>query len=150
MNETPVNDPQQMKTDLEHLKLLSIFHYVLAAISGFFSLFPLIYMFFGILMLLGVASGRNNEDAAAGFMFICMSCCMTLPGLLIAVGLAMAGTKLKTQTGYTFCLIVAGVSCLFMPLGTILGVFTLITLNRPSVKQLFQDKENATQPVEVV
>jgi hypothetical protein len=42
-----------------------------------------------------------------------------------------------------FCLVVAGVSCLFMPFGTILGVLSLIVLNRPSVKLLFSAQEPA-------
>jgi len=37
-----------------------------------------------------------------------------------------------------FCLIVAGIICIFMPLGTILGVFTIIVLVRPSVKAMFE------------
>jgi hypothetical protein len=31
----------------------------------------------------------------------------------------------------------AGVECLFMPFGTVLGVFTIIVLMRESVKQVF-------------
>jgi hypothetical protein len=31
----------------------------------------------------------------------------------------------------------AGVECLFMPVGTVLGVFTIIVLVRDSVKELF-------------
>jgi len=31
----------------------------------------------------------------------------------------------------------AGVECMFMPFGTVLGVFTIIVLMRPSVKEIF-------------
>jgi hypothetical protein len=31
----------------------------------------------------------------------------------------------------------AAISCIFMPFGTVLGVFTIIVLLRPSVKELF-------------
>ena len=31
----------------------------------------------------------------------------------------------------------AAISCAFMPFGTVLGVFTLIVLLRPGVKELF-------------
>ena len=34
-------------------------------------------------------------------------------------------------------LVVAALECLAFPLGTVLGVFTLIVLVRPEVKQLF-------------
>jgi hypothetical protein len=32
---------------------------------------------------------------------------------------------------------VAGLCCLFSPLGTLLGIFTLVVLQRPSVRALF-------------
>jgi hypothetical protein len=31
----------------------------------------------------------------------------------------------------------AGVACMFMPFGTVLGVFTIVVLLRDSVKELF-------------
>jgi hypothetical protein len=37
-----------------------------------------------------------------------------------------------------FCLVMASITCMFMPFGTVLGVFTLIVLMRPSVKPLFE------------
>jgi hypothetical protein len=49
----------------------------------------------------------------------------------------IAGRLLQRQRGYNFCVFVAAVSCIQMPLGTVLGVFTLIVLLRPSVKELF-------------
>ncbi len=36
-----------------------------------------------------------------------------------------------------FCLIVAGIECLLMPYGTVLGVFTIMVLMRESVKERF-------------
>jgi hypothetical protein len=36
-----------------------------------------------------------------------------------------------------YCLVVAGIECIFMPFGTVLGVFTIIVLMRPSVRNLF-------------
>jgi len=36
-----------------------------------------------------------------------------------------------------FCLVMGGVESIFMPFGTILGVFTISVLMRESVKQLF-------------
>jgi hypothetical protein len=37
----------------------------------------------------------------------------------------------------------AAIACLFMPLGTILGVFTIIVLIRPNVKALFEQSAPA-------
>jgi hypothetical protein len=35
------------------------------------------------------------------------------------------------------CLVMRGVECLFMPFGTVLGIFTIILLIQEPVKQLF-------------
>ena len=60
-----------------------------------------------------------------------------LAGLTLAVLTVAAGRRLAKYRSHTYCLVVAALLCLFMPLGTALGVFTLIVLMRPSVKQLF-------------
>ncbi len=46
---------------------------------------------------------------------------------------------------YTYCLVVAALECLFMPFGTILGVFTIVVLMRHPLKALFEGGEG---PVE--
>jgi hypothetical protein len=45
-----------------------------------------------------------------------------------------------------FCLVMGGVECLFMPFGTVLGVFTIIVLMREPVKQLFGVNPPAIAP----
>jgi hypothetical protein len=55
-----------------------------------------------------------------------------------AIGMLVAGWFLGRCRHYIFCLIVAGITCLFHPFGTVLGVFTIIVLIRPSVKRLFE------------
>jgi hypothetical protein len=40
-----------------------------------------------------------------------------------------------------YCMVVAGIECIFMPFGTILGVFTLITLTKDSVKGIFAEQD---------
>lgn len=43
-------------------------------------------------------------------------------------------------------MVVAGVSCLSIPLGTALGVFTFIVLSRPSIVRLFEEQSPLTTP----
>jgi len=49
---------------------------------------------------------------------------------------AVAGRFTARQKHDTFCFVMACVECLFMPLGTVLGVFTILVLNRQGVKEL--------------
>ncbi len=55
-----------------------------------------------------------------------------------------AGRCLAKRSCYAFCLFIAGAECLFMPLGTALGIFTLVVMTRESVKTSFvgQAEEN--------
>jgi len=45
---------------------------------------------------------------------------------------------------HLYSLIVAGLCCFFVPLGTILGVLTIIVLLRPTVKERFQNAGQVT------
>jgi len=195
--------------DDEHLKLLSVFHYVVAGITALFACFPIIHLILGIAILAGALEGpfeehwddeetrepartvpaeappaeappldpgppepdapgppgpgvREPDDAAEahgyrstpargsrscpprfpgtffGVMFVVFPAIFILCGWTLAVLLFIAGRCLARRKHHMFCLVIAGISCLFMPFGTVLGVFTIVVLIRPSVKALFQ------------
>jgi hypothetical protein len=65
-----------------------------------------------------------------------------LVGLVFAVCVILAGRYITKRRHYIFCLVIASLNCLFMPFGTILGVFTIVILMRPSVKELFVPRKN--------
>jgi hypothetical protein len=125
--------------DLEHLKWLSIFHYVLAAITALFSCFPLIHVALGVLLATGSLDdgAKGGSPQAFGLIFAIVGCSFVAGGWALAAAMFMAGRNLVARRRHTFCIVVAALSCLFMPFGTVLGVFTLIVLMRPSVKALF-------------
>jgi hypothetical protein len=72
-----------------------------------------------------------------GWIFIVLGALFFLAGVAIAICILIAGRSLAKRTRYWFALVVACLECLFIPFGTILGVFTIITLSRESVKALF-------------
>lgn len=49
----------------------------------------------------------------------------------------LSGVFIRRQKYRTFSLVIAGLSCLMVPFGTVLGVFTLVILSRESVRQLY-------------
>lgn len=132
-----------MNQDVEHLRLLSIFHYILAGLAGLCSFFPVIYIVMGIAMLSGLMESNGGEPAPAfvGWLFIVIGLVIMLFALAYAVLLAVAGRFLAKRKHRTFCFVVAGLSLLFAPLGTALGVFTIIVLMRDSVRLLFEPGE---------
>jgi len=49
----------------------------------------------------------------------------------------LAGAGLRNRTRYVLILVMSGLACLSVPLGTGLGIWTIMVLQRPSVKALF-------------
>ncbi|MEO7972803.1 MAG: hypothetical protein ABIU84_04390 [Thermoanaerobaculia bacterium] len=128
-----------MTQDDEQLHLLSVFHHVLAGICALFSLFPLAYFGIGLAMMAGMGSGKSEAfgPAFAGCFVAGFAALFLVAGLGYALALFLAGRCLARRSRHTFCVVVAAISCCFTPLGTVLGVVTLIVLFRPSVRSLF-------------
>ena len=135
MSTTYLNPSQ----DQQHLDLLGIFHYVVAGISALFSLIPVIHLAMGLAMVTGHFPHTPGEPDPAmfGWIFVAIGAALILFGLAFSALLAYAGRCLRQRRRYTFCLVMAAISCAFMPFGTVLGIFTLVVLTRPSAKSLF-------------
>jgi hypothetical protein len=126
--------------DNKYLDLLSMFHYILAGITALFSCLPIIHVVIGILMLSGKFvqdSGGAEPPRIVGMLFLVMGSLLIILGWGLAICLFIAGKKLKNRRNRIFCMVVAGIECVFMPLGTVLGIFTLIVLSKDSVKEIF-------------
>ncbi len=123
--------------DLEHLKLLSIIHYIVGGLTGLFACIPIIHVVAGIAILLGAMG--DGPPAIFGLFFAGLGGLFVLAGWTLAICMILTGRNLSRQTKPTFCLVVACVECIFMPFGTVLGVFSILVLMRPSVKALFAD-----------
>ena len=133
--------------DTYYLRLLSIFHYVLAGMLALLACFPILHFAIGIAILTGAFEEPGKGDAPPvwfGWMFVLLPGLMMLCGWALAVCVGMAGRQLRRHRSYTFCLVIAGIECIFMPMGTVLGVFTIIVLIRPGVKSLFGVAELAS------
>jgi hypothetical protein len=123
--------------DEDHLRLLSIFHYVLAAMNAFTGCIPLIHVTMGIAMLAGAFDRQNPPPPMLGLLFAGVGGTISLLFWTLATLKLLAGRWLAQHTHYRFCFVVAGIECLQMPMGTVLGVFTILVLSRESVKALF-------------
>ena len=136
-----------MDQDAEHLRLLSIFHYIVGGLAGLFACFPFIHLAIGIALVNGAFDGASREPPPAflGWLFIALAATFIFVGWSIATLILVAGRILARRNHYTYCFVVAAIECLFMPFGTALGIFTIIVLSRPSVKLMFQERlPNAT------
>jgi hypothetical protein len=123
--------------DKQHLRLLSIFHYIVGAMTALFACFPLIHLAIGIAILCGAFDGKDAPPRFLGLFFIIFSSVFILCGWALAVCMIIAGRNLARYRARTYCLVLAAIECIFMPFGTVLGVFTILVLMKDSVKELF-------------
>lgn len=129
-----------MDHDEQHLQTLSILHYVYAGLTAVISLAGLFYVAIGAVTL-DAPQGNTappSPPPELGWFFICVGGCITLFGWSHAVLDALAGRFLARQKYWIFCLVVACIDCMNLPLGTLLGIFTIIVLVRPTVKERFE------------
>ncbi|MEO6567323.1 MAG: hypothetical protein ABIO94_01060 [Opitutaceae bacterium] len=132
----------QRKIDADHLRLLAIFHFVLAALSvvgiGFLFLHGFIMhtVFENPEMWKDQKGGPPPEQFFAIFKWF-----YAIFGVMVVgSGLAnlFSGLFIRRNVYRTFSLIVAGSNCLCVPLGTVLGVFTFVVLLRDSVRERYE------------
>ncbi len=134
---------QQGMVDTGHLRLLSIFHYVFGGLSILGGIFMICYIFlFQFIMENAAAAspGGGGEIEQMKTMFTMMAVIYGVMGVLCLILAAcniFCGKFLSSRKHRTFILIISGINCLSIPLGTTLGVFTFIVLLRPSVAPTF-------------
>lgn len=75
-----------------------------------------------------------------GWMFVVMGTFAIIFMETLAFLSFVAGRCLAKRRGKTWIQVVAALSCLSVPFGTLLGVFTFIVLSRPSVASLFDSQ----------
>jgi hypothetical protein len=132
--------------DRDRLKILEIAFYIAGGLTIFTVSFLLIH--FTLFLVLGLnphlfdhstPGGRHDTPPPPG-LFLGFA---GLLGLIILLGWIFgafqiyAGRCLRARRNYLLILVVAGVECIFIPWGTALGVFTILVLQRLSVRALF-------------
>ena len=123
--------------------MLSIFYYVGAALFGCFACFPIIHLVIGLMMALdpgsmnGGSGGGSPPPPALGWIMAAFAGAFILIGWASAISLFFTARFITRRKHHLFCLVISGIACLNIPLGTILGVFSFIILLRPTVKELF-------------
>ncbi len=122
----------------DHLRALSICHYVLGGMDAFGGCIPLIHVTLGISMMVGAFdAGPNPPPREMGLFFAVIGATVSLILWTLAILKILAGRFLARHTHYRFCYVVAIIDCFQMPMGTVLAVFTILVLSRDGVQALF-------------
>ena len=128
--------------DKEQLDILGVLFYVFGGLACVFSLMFLLHVVMGIFMISGMAETAEGQGDEAFVKFMgAMFLVIGLGGLVLGETLGVlsikTGRSLRARTRYRLCFVTACCACVVMPLGTVLGVFTLIALSREGVKGQF-------------
>jgi len=116
--------------DIKHLDLLSKLHYIAGAATALLSCIPLFHIARGLFM---GAQPRSEWE----WTFIAMEVILIVMGFNLAGCIMLAGWKLKRRKNRLFCIAVAGMECVLLPFGVLLGGATLLALNNDSIKEMF-------------
>jgi hypothetical protein len=142
MSELPPIPRDQRQIDANDLNLLSIFHFLGAGLSLLGNLFVLVHyaIFHTFFSNPKLWEGQKQTPPPAEFLEIFMWFYLIfgawfLTSLILNL---ISGLCIRAREHRTFSLVVAGVNCLHIPLGTVLGVFTIIVLIRDSVREAYE------------
>jgi hypothetical protein len=117
--------------------ILAIFHYILGGLATA-ALVPFGLFTFHLFELTGEVFADPVPDDFTKATEIYATMIGYTAAIIVAAALALTTARLlQRRHGYRFIFAVACLECFGFPFGTVLGVFTLVVLLRPSVKQLF-------------
>lgn len=139
---------KQTIVDNEHLNLLSLFQ----LISGIFTLAYSVFMalYFGIITFAFIFGDRFdaaenplNSNFPIEFRTVFISIMVICLTFAIALGIAkiFSSKFLKQRKNRTFSIVISCIECFSFPYGTLLGVLSIIVLNRGNVKNIYHNQE---------
>jgi hypothetical protein len=154
MTDLPPLMRDQRKADADHLRLLSIFHYVGAGLAILGLGFLAMHYFLFHAFLNNPEMWKNQKNAVPPpkeffaifrWLYVVFGVWLVISGVLNL----LSGIFLGCRKYRTFSLIVAVINCIHIPLGTVLGVFTIIVLLRPSVREVYEAEPTTGSGVSV-
>jgi hypothetical protein len=116
-------------------------YFVAAGITAFAGLFGFFYAFLGFFVFsqLPHEAGQPEIPGFIGKFLGAFGVVFAVVFLTLAALQFKTGQSLKTRQSRIFCMVIAGITCLSIPVGTFLGVCTFIVLSRPSVVRTFEE-----------
>ena len=124
----------------KNLYAIEIFHYVYGAINCFGGIFLLALVAMGSFLGSEWLAERSQEPPPAWLGSMLSTLGIVLFVFVEAMGILIiySGRCIARRKNRTLSLVVAGLCCLSIPLGLILGIFTLIALGDDEVKREYR------------
>jgi hypothetical protein len=137
--------------DAEHLGLLVVFHYLFGAVGMVFTLPSVVFLVMGVQALTGRMELIDATGASAStsdtWLLVIVATAWFVAGLTLSTCVLLAARFIRRCERYYFCLGVAAAACVVFPVGTTLGVLTILLLQRQTVKATFLEQTPGLSPV---
>ncbi len=157
----PVNRPMtveeyQASQEADQLRILAILKTIYGALIFVGSIFVVAYFaFMGVMFSSFATTTRSGPGAATrpdaippafGSIFLVVGIIVMI--ILWALGgiAVYSGKCIRERRNWTLVMVSACLNCLHMPLGTALGVYTIIVINKPSVRAQFDRQLQVPYP----
>lgn len=137
--------------DRQHLHLLSVFHFVAAGLAllwsaGYLAMFRIMRDGFASLWSAAEETAREAGRPrppripweAFGRMQEAMMTAIVAIALAALLICLVNGVLLRCRRARMASIVLGGALCLWMPFGTVLGIFTILVLCRPSVAASYE------------
>lgn len=125
----------------EQLRLLSIFHYVVGGLHALFGSFGLIHLTIGIGFLMAPKGGSPNAPPEwFGLVFAVIGGLFVLCGWTLGALTVYSGRCIAKRRKRTFSVVMAAINCAMVPMGTVLGVFTIIVLTKDETRVVYGER----------
>ena len=136
----------ESSTDREHLRLLTVFYYIWAGFQSLGGLIGLAFIGVGAFIVSSpqVAQTNNPPPPWFGAIFAGLGALVFVAVEGMAALSFFTGRFLSRRQHHTFCVVISALNCMSLPLGTALGVFSILVLQRSSVKALFAGSGSST------
>lgn len=138
-----VRDPRT--TDVDHLRALSVCHFVWGGLLALFACFPIVHIILGFMFMAGAVPMTPSPNAPPfdqrplGVFFVIFGSCAVLGGWTLAGFTIASGVLLRRRRRRMWSVVIAGINCAVFPFGTVLGVFSLMVLMRDSVRRIYDE-----------
>jgi hypothetical protein len=139
----------------KYLLVLAITHDVVAGLVFLVGCVPILHLTVGIGLLVGDfppdAHGQAPPEALIGMMggfFVAIAGTIIVLAWSLSASMIVVARSLQTKRRHTFCLVVAFVESMFAPVGTALGLLTIILLLQSSVRARFEGEAADPPPAD--
>jgi hypothetical protein len=122
----------------DNINTISILHLVKGILTFIFSLFFLLYAFMG--EIFSKISAEQNTDAPfdIAMLFYVIGGIGFMICLILGLLNILSYSYLKQRKNHGFIFAVSIINCLSGVLGIVLGIFTIIEINKPHIKESFK------------